>query len=110
MALTREEILNRKVGRRTVDLPGGGDVVIRGLSHGEVSAGQEQHESDVNARTCFYIATALVEPAMSFDDVVDWSTNGAAGDLTVISEAIQELSGLTEGAGKSGNTRARRRR
>jgi hypothetical protein len=110
MALTREEILNRKVGRRTVTLPGGGEVVIRGLSHGEVSAGQEQHEVDVNARTCFYIATALVDPVLSFDDVLTWSQDGNAGDLTTISEAIQELSALTEGAGKSRNPSARRRR
>lgn len=107
MALTREEILNRKVGRRTVELPGGGEVVIRGLSHGEVVAGQKY--DDNNMITVHMIATALVDPAMSFDDVLAWSQEGSAGDLTVVSEAIQELSALKEGAGKSGVSRTRKR-
>lgn len=105
--LTRDEILARKTGRGTVELPGGGTVEIRGLSHAEVIEGQTI--TDLNERNCFMVAHALVDPAMTIEDVIEWSREGAAGDITTVCEHVQVLSRLTEGAGKSRVSRARRR-
>lgn len=98
--LTRDQILARKTGRGTATLPDGSTVAIRALTHAEVLEGQGYR--DLNERTCFMVATALVDPAMSMDDVRAWSLAAGAGDLVAVSEQVQIISGLSEGAGKSG--------
>jgi hypothetical protein len=106
--LSRAEILARKTGRDTVELPGGGTVAIRGLTHAEVVEGQAM--KGLNDKTCFYVANAMIDPVMTFEDVQAWAAEGSAGDITTISERVQMLSGLMEGAGKSGVSGARKRR
>lgn len=103
--LTREQILARKVGRGTVTLPDGSTVAVRGLTHAEVIESQEH--ADLNSRTCYLVSKGLTDPAMSFDDVVAWSQAAGAGDLTVISLELEQLSRLAAGAGKSGVPRSR---
>jgi hypothetical protein len=107
--LTRAQILARKNGNETVTLPDGSTVEVRGLTHAEVCRGQGEYD-DANERTCFFVATALVDPVMSVEDVLSWSRSGSAGDITTISEQVQVLSRLVEGAGKSGVPRSGRRR
>lgn len=104
--LTRADILARKLGRRVVELADAGTVEIRGLSHEEVTLGNKF--TDINERTAYMVSRGLVDPELSFDDVVEWSQQGAAGDIVQLAEAIGELSGLSEGAGKSGVQAARR--
>lgn len=108
--LTRDEILARKVGRAKVELPGGGTVSIRALTFREVADGQEI--KDITERTAFYVAAALTDPVMSADDVAAWAgpDGGDAGDMTYLSEQIQMISRLSEGAGKRGVQRAGKRR
>jgi hypothetical protein len=107
--LTREDILARKTGRGTVTLADGSTVAIRALTHAEVIRGQQEHAGDTNAMTCYFISTALTDPVLTFDDVMTWSEQADAGDLTTISEQVQQLSRLSEGAGKSGVPRPRKR-
>jgi hypothetical protein len=102
--LTRAEILARKVGREIVPLPDGSTVEIRGVTHAEVSTSNKF--SDINERTAYIVSKALVDPELSFEDVLAWSQTGDAGDITTISEAAAVLSRLNEGAGKSGVPRA----
>lgn len=98
--LTRAQILARKVGREIVSLPDGSTVEIRGVTHDEVSTSNKF--ADVNERTAYIVSKALVDPELSFDDVIAWTQSGDAGDITAISEAVAVLSRLNEGAGKSG--------
>lgn len=108
--LTREEILARTKGQHVVDLPGGGQVTVRALSRDEVLASQDEFADDPAGRDSYIVATALVEPALSFDDVQQWGANGAAGDLVAITEAVAEISGLKQGAQKSRVPADRKRR
>ena len=105
--LTREEILARKLGNDVVTLPGGGDVEVRALTFREVERGQKI--ADLTERTAFYVSIALVDPKMSAEEVAKWADEGEAGDLTHLSEQIQQISRLSEGAGKSGVRRTRKR-
>lgn len=101
--LTREEILARATGGEVVTLPSGGQVKIRGLSRNEAIGVQEREGAA--ARDNYVVATGLVDPAMSEDDVAAWGElPGGAGDLVEISREISRLSGMSEGAGKSGPT------
>lgn len=98
--LTREEILARKVGRGTATLPDGSQVTVRGLTRDEVvQAGEQDGTAE---RDNYIVHRGLVDPVLSLDDVRAWGANGAAGDITTISERVAELSGLKEGADKSG--------
>lgn len=108
--LTRDEILARTVGHEVVDLPGGGQVKVRALTRDEVLASQDEYEDDAAGRDSYIVATALVEPVMSVEDVQAWGSAGAAGDLVAITEKVAELSGLKQGAPKSGVPRTGKRR
>lgn len=105
--MTREAILARKLGRDTVEVPDGGTVEVRGLNRREAMhvAGIDDHyERDV-----YLIATGMVDPAMTEEDVIAWGDQDDSGTLEVVSQRIGELSRMVEGAGKSRVPRARRR-
>lgn len=97
--LTRDQILARKTGRGTVTLSDGGTVAIRALTRDEALAVRDL--PSVADQDNFIIATGLVNPAMSVDDVAAWAANDAAGDLAAVSEGIAELSGMTAKSGKA---------
>jgi len=60
-----------------------------------------QEIEDLAAKDNFIIATGMTDPKMNTDDVAVWGAQADAGDLVAVSEAIQHLSGLGKGAGKS---------
>jgi hypothetical protein len=98
--LTREQILARKTGRGKATLPDGSTVAIRALTRDEVL--EMQKLADLGERDNFIIASGMTEPKLTAGDVAVWAAEADAGDLVAVSEAIAELSGLRQGAGKSG--------
>lgn len=110
MALTREQILARKIAGRTEDftLPdGSGSVVIRGLTRNEALAVRALE--DLTERDNLIISFGLVDPVLTPADVGLWGAQDDAGTLTHLSNRLAEISGLAEGAGKSGVPKTRRR-
>lgn len=105
--LTREEILARAVGEEVVTLPSGGQVRVRGLTRDE--ALEVQEAEGTAARDNITIARGLVEPALTVEEVAQWAKSAPAADSIEISRAVARLSGMVEGAGKSGPARSRRR-
>lgn len=106
MTLTREQLLARKVsGAVPLDLPDSGTVMVRGLTRAEALAMQEL--ATVEERDDYIIHKGLVEPALELEDVQAWTKTASAGDTTAISMKVAELSGMSEGAGKSGVARSR---
>lgn len=110
--LTREQILARKRGHETVALdpddPDAGEVVVRGLSRDETHE-MMQLES-VRDRDAFMVATGLVEPAMTTDDVAAWFAEDATGPIDRVAKKITELSGMAAGQGKDATKSVPRRR
>lgn len=96
--LTRDEILARKLGRDTVDLGDGATVLVRGLTRAE--AHEMTTRDTPRDRELYMIATGMVEPALSEDDVAAWFDADAAGALDVVGKRITELSGMAPGQGK----------
>jgi hypothetical protein len=97
--LTRDEILARKTGRGTATLPDGSTVGIRALTRDEVLHMQGLPDGQ---RDLYAIATAVTDPVLTEPDVAAWSGSADAGDFPALIEAIQEISGVKQGAGKSG--------
>lgn len=94
-AVDKAKLLAQRTGdRRTVTVPGVGDVVVRGLTRAEVLSIQKKGEVDVAEMEALLVSFAMVEPEMTLDEVKQWQTVAPAGELEPISRAIQELSGL----------------
>jgi hypothetical protein len=92
----------RTGGQHEVTLPSDGStVLIRGLTRDEILDAQERFPASTALRDNACIAAGLVDPAMTEDDVAVWAAGAPAGDLTYVSEEIQRVSGLRQGAGKS---------
>lgn len=105
--LTREEILARKSAGKTKIhklSDGSGEVEIRPLTRGETL---ELRDAETLAeKDNVLIHFGLVNPAMTIDEVREWAADESAGVLSDLSQAIGEISGMSEGAGKSGVPRA----
>lgn len=88
------------------DLPlSTGLVRVRGLSRGEVfmmrkckEDGGLKTEGEWERRM---VSLALVAPKLTEEQVGAWQQGPAGGDLEKLTQKIQELSGLGEGADKS---------
>lgn len=98
--LTREQILARKTGKGTATLPDGSTVAVRALTRDEVLESQEL--GSLGERDTYLVATGMTDPKLSIEDVAAWASSGDAGDLVAVSDAIAVLSGLKQGADKSG--------
>ncbi len=98
--LTRAQILARKTGKGTATLPDGSTVDVRALTRDEVLTSQEL--DTLAERDNYIVSTGMTDPKLSVEEVAAWAAGGAAGDLVAVSDAIAELSGLKQGAGKSG--------
>lgn len=83
-----------------------GVVTVRGLTRSEVlhlNKGRELGTVDVAEYERKMVALALVDPVMSEDEVKTWQEHDrASGALADVTDAIAELSGLSQGADKSG--------
>lgn len=98
--LSREEILARKTGHGKAVLPGGGEVEVRALTRNEVLRANDF--DSMSDKDNFIVSTGLTNPKLSLEDVAAWANAGNAGDLVAVSDRIAELSGLKQGADKSG--------
>lgn len=92
-------LLSRRIDEGKVELSVG-IVSVRGLTRGEVFATQKAGDTEATERRI--VAIGMVDPPMNEDDVKQWQRNSPAGELEAVVDKIRELSGLGEGADKSG--------
>lgn len=107
--LSREQILARKVAGKTeeVDLGDGGSVVVRGLTRAE--AGRVGKIDDEQEVECTALHLALVEPALSMDDVRAWQESDDSGTIQRVVDVVQRLSGTAPGQAKDATKSVPRR-
>lgn len=99
--LSREEILAKRLKERVVEIPGVGQVKVRALTRDQVVKIRSDGEMDIAEMEQKLITAGLVEPQLSAEDVKAWYEGSPAGELSPVSEAITELSGLSVTAAKS---------
>lgn len=103
-------LAKREANTREVELPSGiGTVTVRGLTRAEVKRCKSKGD---DASEDAFIAAGMVDPVLTVAEAEQWAETAPAGDTVAVMEAIRDLSGLGEGAQKSGvpGVRARRRR
>lgn len=108
--LSRDEILARSVHGVTerVDLGNGDEIVVRGLTRGEAT--QTNKLDDEGEIECLALHFAIVEPAMSLDDIRAWRDNDVSGAVQVVANVVQRLSGSAPGQTKEATKSLPRRR
>lgn len=100
-AIDKEALFKPRLPEQAVDIPDVGEVRIRALSRSEVLAFRKrQLGDDVAAMERAMIAAALVQPALTEDEVGQWQAASAAGELEPLTNAIAELSGMDKAATK----------
>lgn len=87
-------LAKRGIGTETVDLPGVGEVVVRGMSRAEALSMQKLGDLDAADMERRLLAVAMVEPALTEDEVRQWQEAAPAGELEPVTTAITRLSGL----------------
>lgn len=97
---------------RDVEIPGIGTVRVRGLRRDEILAiredtngGEDRREFDIRV-----VALAMVDPAMTIEEVTEWFDVAPAGEYETILSAASEATGMVQGAGKSAVPAVRRKR
>lgn len=87
-------LAKRGLGTETVQIEGVGEVVVRGMSRAEALSLQKLGDLDAAEMERHLVSMAMVEPALTEDEVRQWQEAAPAGELEPVSEAIQRLSGL----------------
>lgn len=83
-------------------LPSGARVRVRGLTRAEfLIAARAVSDGGPIELERHNVATAMVRPRMTVDQVAEWQRRAAAGELVPVVDRIRELSGMAAGAAKS---------
>lgn len=84
----------------TVPVPGLGEVRVRGLNRAEAMIVQRAKGTEATERVI--LSLGMVDPTLTEAEAGQWQQNGVAGEIEPVSRRIAELSGMVEGAPKSG--------
>lgn len=87
-----------------VEVLGIGTVRVRGMNRGELLMGGKLGEDGKNQRAMerFVLSSCMVDPEMTLEDVDAWMSSGPAMEIQPVVQKINELSGVGQGAAKSG--------
>lgn len=115
--MDKETLFKPRLNEAEVDIPGVGTVRVRGLSRVEVMSIRTAADNDpatLDGKRAVVlerkmVALAMVDPKLSETEVARWQDAAPAGELEPVTDKISELSGLSEGASKSGVPTARER-
>lgn len=100
--MTKQGLMKRSSRGTTLEVPvGDGTVLIRAVSREEVVEAREDDPTD-SLYEARLVSTALVEPEMTPDEVMDWFKTALAGDTVRVMNEVASLSGMDKVATKSG--------
>lgn len=92
--IDKDALLKARIPERIVDISGVGQVRIRGLSRFEALGIKKIPDGDSSAAERYMLRHALVEPALSPEEIAQWQEISPAGELEAVTTAIAELSGM----------------
>lgn len=93
-------LAKRTTKTRDVDIESG-TVTVRALTRNEVKALDKHKASDDH--DLHILVAGLVDPeGLTLEEVTEWASEVPVGEYLAILQAINELSGVDEGAAKSG--------
>ena len=96
----KARLLKSRLGEKTLPIEGVGDVRVRGLSRGEVLLLQKSSGNPTQLEQKI-LSVGMVDPQLTEKEVALWRNAATSGELDQVVDAINELSGLVQGAQKS---------
>jgi hypothetical protein len=99
--MDKSALVRPRLSEEDVEIPGVGTVRVRALSRAEALKVTDT-EMPVARMEQLLLSMAMLDPVMSEQDVAEWQSAASAGELEPITKVIQRLSGLAQGAAKSG--------
>lgn len=99
MTVDKVSLLARRLGEGEHEIPGFGTVRVRGMSREELL---EWRSLDAAVGDRKVLAACLLDPVLTEDEVATWQKHSSPLEIEGVLEAIRDLSGLGEGATKSG--------
>ncbi|MES2211414.1 MAG: hypothetical protein V4515_14720 [Chloroflexota bacterium] len=91
-----------RLQREDVEIPGVGTITVRALTRMELLLAGKLSDQGVAAVERRMLSYAMVDPEMSEAEVERWQKCSPAGDIQPLMPAINRLSGIGQGAEKSG--------
>lgn len=100
--MDKAALFAERLPRAEVEIAGVGVVTVRGLSRAELLLAGKLSDQGAAVMERRMLAYAMVDPAMSEADVERWQSAAPAGEIQPIVAKVNELSGIGQGADKSG--------
>jgi hypothetical protein len=98
--MDKDQLLKPRLPEDTHDIDGVGTIRFRALSNGEAIRVSEV--AATKNRQALILSLGLVEPALTVGEAHIWMQSAPAGEVDAVSKKIAAMSGMLEGAGKSG--------
>jgi hypothetical protein len=93
--VNKADLLAKSFGVTEVEIDGVGTVVVRPLTRAEaLSVEGVDWRADALERRL--LSMAMVEPALTEDEVAEWQSNSPAGQMQPVVAAIVRISGMEE--------------
>lgn len=106
MAVNKQDLFKSRLEHSDVEVPGVGTVRVRALSRAEAMK-FEGVQTEVAVLERKMLSLALVEPALTEEEVGKWQEASSAGELTVVLMEVLRLSGMDDQALKESVKRFR---
>lgn len=100
MSDLKARLLAPRLPEGDVEIGGVGTVRVRALTRAELLHVGRLESKGPAAMERYTLACAMLDPAMTEDDVAAWQQASPAAELNVVSEKVNELSGIAPGAPK----------
>lgn len=98
--MDKELLFKPNLTETDVEVPGRGTIRVRTMTREELHSLKSKEDTGLGERRV--LAACMVDPELTEDEVLRWQRAAPAGELTAVVERIMELSGLVDGADKSG--------
>lgn len=98
--IERDAFLKTALPERVIDIPGKGEVRIRGLSRGEAKHMAAMADTDKDAVDGWMVAKCLLDPVLTVEEATAWLDSAPVDEAAAVILPMLELSGLVEGADK----------
>lgn len=101
--MDKDLLLARRVPEGDVELEGLGTVKVRGMSRYELlhSSRVRDEKGDLAAER-YILSVCMVDPALAEHEVAEWQKASLAPEINAVAMKVNELSGVAQGADKSG--------
>lgn len=102
-AVDKDALFAPRLPTADVEVPGVGTVTIRALSRAEVMRARSdvksiedaiKRQAELERRM---LASAMVAPELTAEEVRRWQRASPAGEIEVVTDAVERLSGLKDG-------------